>query len=1102
METKLLCMKKNYLYSILFFLFVGIAANAQNFPVAADDNVTTIVSSPVTIYFLDNDTFGDDGLNADPVSIISNPQHGEAQLFNSPIAGGEVVFSITYTPYSGFVGVDSFLYTIKDANGDISTATIFISVENNNFLTQAVDDYFYTTENVQIECDVLINDSFFNNGNNVVLELSSNPTNGTVYILGTTLSYVPNSGFIGQDSFNYTIHDSFGNFSTATVFINVSPNPNEPNTPIAENDYVSLNFNTSIIINVLENDSFGSDGAGVGSITVTSNPSNGTVLINTNGTPNDPTDDTFVYTPNSNYFGNDSFYYSISDANGDISTAMVYIYIDTENVQPASFEKTAILQGSGNVGDAIIYTFKVTNNTGGTMASIYIYDAMLSTVEIGFLGGLAPTDTYILNYTYIITQNDVNSGLVSNSATLNYTNLNYVAVSVLSDDGNLSNGLDNPTITYLNNYPSTVIDYVIQPSCSQTTGSVSLSNLPTTGWVINYDGQSIGGSTYIYSIFQLVVGFHNISVVYSNGIVQYFDVYIEPYYANINAGVTSAYVDYNNDGFTNVGDVINYQYNATNNGSCDLTNIGISPTPFLNLDGATIPVSTPQTTDNTTLFATHVITQQEINAGYVHLDNGLFYTAGASTYGIDVIHDTILTITNGFKLNAFMDSNNNGVQDNNEQNFSDGYFTYQLNDGAVNNIYSQNGVFYLYEVDPNNFYNIGYTINNQYNQCGTQYVLLTSAFTNLTISNNGIETLNFAISGSTCTDLAVFMNNGWFSPRPGFGYSNLIYYRNYGNQTIPSGTITFTKDAMLSITNVSESAITNNPNGFSYNFTNLLPYETRYIFVDMLVPLIPNINIGDVVSNTVTASTSVIESSLSNNVSIITDIVIGSYDPNDKNESHGGKVLHSGFTANDYLTYTIRFENTGTAEAINVKVTDVLDQKLDETSLRMVAASDDYVLDRIGSNLTWRFSGINLAPSVENTQIGHGYATFQVKPKTGYLLGDVIPNTANIYFDFNPAIVTNECTTEFVSTLAVNNFNENDFSVYPNPTKNILNISAINNAITIENIVVFDVVGKAILNQKANTPTTTIDLSNFAKGVYFVKVAGIGFEKMVKVLRE
>jgi uncharacterized repeat protein (TIGR01451 family) len=270
----------------------------------------------------------------------------------------------------------------------------------------------------------------------------------------------------------------------------------------------------------------------------------------------------------------------------------------------------------------------------------------------------------------------------------------------------------------------------------------------------------------------------------------------------------------------------------------------------------------------------------------------------------------------------------------------------------------------------------------------------------------------------------------------------------------------------------------------------------------MLVPLIPNINLGDIVTNTVTASTNVADGSLSNNSATITDIVIGSYDPNDKNESHGGKVLHSGFTANDYLTYTIRFENTGTAEAINVKVTDVLDQKLDETSIRMVAASDDYVLDRIGSNLTWTFSGINLVPSVENTKIGHGYLTFQVKPKAGYLLGDVIPNTANIYFDFNPAIVTNECTTEFVSALAVNNFSENDFSVYPNPTKNILNISAKNNANNIENITVFDVVGKAMLTQKANTPTTTIDLSNCAKGVYFVIVSGDGFEKMIKVVRD
>ena len=111
-------------------------------------------------------------------------------------------------------------------------------------------------------------------------------------------------------------------------------------------------------------------------------------------------------------------------------------------------------------------------------------------------------------------------------------------------------------------------------------------------------------------------------------------------------------------------------------------------------------------------------------------------------------------------------------------------------------------------------------------------------------------------------------------------------------------------------------------------------------------------------------------------------MIINAYDPNDKMESHGAEILHSSFTSEDYLYYTIRFENTGNASAINVRINDVLDSRLDENSIKMINASHAYVLDRVANNLTWKFDNIMLPVSVANTNIGKGYVMFKSETKT------------------------------------------------------------------------------------------------------------------------
>lgn len=567
---------------------------------------------------------------------------------------------------------------------------------------------------------------------------------------------------------------------------------------------------------------------------------------------------------------------------------------------------------------------------------------------------------------------------------------------------------------------------------------------------------------------------------------------------SLSTTINGSYQDLNGDGITNVGDVVNYTYSITNIGSTAVSNVSIT-SPEVNINGGPpIPILNPTANNNSTYTGVYVITQEDITNGAVTVTIQTNGTLSGNPISVSTPNTVNLNISNGIHLNAFMDYNGNGTQDNGEPNFTNGSFQYQLNDnGTTHNIISSNGEHYLYETNPVNSYDFGYTINPAF---ATQYTVAPSSYSNVTVANgSGIVTYNFAVSVIPFNDLAVYMYTN-IPPRPGFTYQNYIYFVNNGNQTIPSGTVTFTNNNLVTITGVAPTGSTPTANGFTYNFTNLLPGQSGYIDVTMEVALIPTVNLGDLLTNTVSITVPAGDINPLNNNASITQTVVGSWDPNDKAESHGPQIQHSTFGANDYLTYTIRFENTGTAEAINIRVTDVLHADLDETTVRMVAASHPYVLDRVGSNLTWRFDGVNLEPSIPNNPVvGHGYIVFQVKPDAGFVIGDVIPNTANIYFDFNPAIVTNTWTTEFVLALDTPLFAFDHFVYHPNPVKNSLTVF---NDTPIDAIEITSVLGQKVKSININNLQAEIDLSELNSGMYFVKVTSLGQEKTVKIIKE
>ncbi len=278
-------------------------------PVAQNDTAHTAKGTHVEVAVLLNDSDPD----GDPliVTAVGAPLHGTATITSG---GGKV----TYTPNSGYVGTDDFIYTISDGRGGTDLATVAVTVANSNANPLAEDDSATTPKNTPVDIAVLANDHD-PDGDSLVVSAVGTPSNGSAVIkTGSKLiRYTPAGAYTGADSFTYTISDGRGGTDTATVSITVTGIPGNT-VPIAFYDSISTQKNAPVVIDVLANDS-DPDG-NVLTITAVGNPSHGTAEITSSGK-------NVTYTPADAYSGTDSFTYTISDGKGGAATATVSVVV-------------------------------------------------------------------------------------------------------------------------------------------------------------------------------------------------------------------------------------------------------------------------------------------------------------------------------------------------------------------------------------------------------------------------------------------------------------------------------------------------------------------------------------------------------------------------------------------------------------------------------------------------------------------------------------------------------------------------------------------------------------------------------------------------------
>ncbi|HEX8268657.1 MAG TPA: T9SS type A sorting domain-containing protein [Flavobacterium sp.] len=336
--------------------------------------------------------------------------------------------------------------------------------------------------------------------------------------------------------------------------------------------------------------------------------------------------------------------------------------------------------------------------------------------------------------------------------------------------------------------------------------------------------------------------------------------------------------------------------------------------------------------------------------------------------------------------------------------------------------------------------------------------------------------------------------------RPGFDAVYRIVFTNKGNQA-SSGTVSlsFNDD----VTDFVSAAPVQNLSGLgslSWNFTGLLPFASRHI--DFTLNLnspqeFPAVNISDLLEFNANITAILPEETPDDNVFNYNQVVIGSYDPNDKTVLEGEQIGIA--DVSNYLTYIIRFQNTGTASAINVVVKDMIAENLDPSTVQVISTSHSYRSTLTEANkLEFFFEGINLPAESDDEPGSHGFVAFKIKPAATVALGSVMENTAEIYFDYNFPIVTNTVSTT-VTALARTQFdNYNTSILYPNPAHDILRINTDN----IADVQIFNLLGQKVLSLYNVSPNDAIDVSAITSGTYLVRIsnsAGTSIEKLLKL---
>ena len=315
------------------------------------------------------------------------------------------------------------------------------------------------------------------------------------------------------------------------------------------------------------------------------------------------------------------------------------------------------------------------------------------------------------------------------------------------------------------------------------------------------------------------------------------------------------------------------------------------------------------------------------------------------------------------------------------------------------------------------------------------------AFT-LDASNQNVF-IEFGDTSTIAFDLDVDCYIG--AARPGFDVEAVISIQNLS--IYPSGIVTaaYTYSTELQFVSADITPSVQTPGYLEWQLPVINGYgwlSIHPLFTLQADPLL----LGTLLSASATITNDAAEINVSNNWCYSSRTITGSYDPNEKEGSTSSASSDTQYflDTDESITYTIRFQNTGTDTAFTVVLRDELDTDLDIASLQLLTASHTFIPSfGQGRELVFTFEDINLPDSTTDLLGSQGFVRYRIKPNSNIIVGDVLENTAEIHFDFNPPIITNITShiVDLSTGIQGRDLTQGKLSLQPNPASDVLMVS-------------------------------------------------------------
>ncbi len=447
-------------------------------------------------------------------------------------------------------------------------------------------------------------------------------------------------------------------------------------------------------------------------------------------------------------------------------------------------------------------------------------------------------------------------------------------------------------------------------------------------------------------------------------------------------------------------------------------------------------------------------------------NEGVFVLSNTSTHN-NPVNKSIIT------SKIFLDKNKNQLLDAGE-----GYVKGQkvlLNPGNVTAYTNTNGE-YRFQADSGKTYTVSYVPSSH-------YTLTKDTSYTFTLKNEREQLSPFAVFAP---DTLVYQSN---ISLLGSGRCNteVPIWFTYTN----SGTTT--NDAALELTLDVDVAIKNSfpaydslvANKIYYSFTAFDAGTVRQIKLNVQNPTFERM--GDTLvysSNLLAEDKTFTETAQS--------IVTCSYDPNDKAVLPLPIGEENYTLKNEVLKYTIRFQNTGNDTAFYVAIKDTLHSALDRTTFTELASSHPVNTTMSASGeVTFEFNNIVLPDSATNEEASNGFVSYSIQAFKGVPENTLVSNTAYIYFDQNPAIITNTTLNNLVTSIPINvgieeNIHSNDVNFYPNPLSTTSMLKFKNTSSSEAILHVQELSGKVLFSKTSSSQAFTINKSDFNTSGLFI----------------